>query len=142
MNTSHKNIVYEEGCNVQSKDLDALFHAIGWRARGAKKWDEVLSKSFYVYTAWNGNTLIGMGRIMEDGIMCMFYDICVHPNYQRRGIGTKILKKLIFKVKDKNYSSIGLFAWEQNPGTLPFYLNQGFILKKSGMELEKYMKRE
>ena len=110
--------------------------------RGKKRWKEVLSKSYFIYTAWDENEIIGMGRIMEDGVMCMFYDICINPKYQRQGIGSKIMIKLIDKIKHKKYASIGLFAWKENPANKPFYKKFGFIEKTTGMELDKYMKPE
>ena len=134
-------ITYKEGVELDTQKLDILWEAIGWKARGQNKWKEVISKSSYIYTAWDGESLIGTGRILEDGIMCMFYDIGVHPNYQHKGIGSKILQKLIDQVKNKGYASIGLFAWEQNPANLPFYHKFGFV-KSSGMELTKHMKPE
>ena len=135
------NITFKEGTKLETSQLDALWKAIGWKPRGKKKWKEVLSKSHFFYTAWIGKRLIGTGRIMEDGMMCMFYDIGVHPNYQRQGVGAKILKELISKVKNKKYASIGLFAWEENVANIPFYKKFEFV-KTSGMELIKYMKPE
>jgi len=79
---------------------------------------------------------------MDDGIMCMLYDIGIHPDYQRQGLGSKIMERLIAQVKDKNYASIGLFAWEENPANIPFYEKFGFVRKSSGMELDKLMKPE
>ncbi len=126
---------------MDTQQLDSLWNAIGWRQRGQEKWKKVLSKSYFMYTAWDGNRLIGTGRITEDGIMCMFYDIGVHPDYQRKGIGARILEELISRVKDREYASIGLFAWEENPANIPFYEKFGFV-KTSGMELGRYMKPE
>jgi len=134
-------IVYREGIDLDTQQLDSLWNAIGWRQRGQEKWKKVLSKSYFMYTAWDGNRLIGTGRITEDGIMCMFYDIGVHPDYQRKGIGARILEELISRVKDREYASIGLFAWEENPANIPFYEKFGFV-KTSGMELGRYMKPE
>lgn len=127
--------------NIDPTQLDNLFSKIGWKKRGSRKWRGVLSKSNYVYSAWDANALIGLGRIVEDGVMCMFYDIGVHPRFQNQGIGTKIMKHLITKVKNKKYASIGLFTWEKNPNNISFYQKFGFI-KSSGMELVKYMKKE
>ena len=135
------NIEYKETLEIEPEKLDALWNAIGWKSRGPKKWREVLSKSTYMFTAWDGDNLIGTGRILEDGIMCMFYDIGVDPEYQSQGVGSKILSALINHVKDKNYASIGLFAWEENPANMSFYEKFGFE-KSSGMELKKYMKPE
>lgn len=91
---------------------------------------------------WDGEKLVGLGRILEDGVMCMFYDIGVHPDYQRRRIGSKILNRLISKVKNKNYASIGLFVWEENSANIPFYQEHGFERVKTGMELVRHMQRE
>lgn len=110
--------------------------------RGSEKWREVLSKSSFVYSVWDDNKLLGFGRILEDGIMCMFYDIGIHPDYQDLGIGTKIMETLIDQVKDKNYASIGLFVWEENPKAIQFYEKFGFKKVNTGMELVKYMERE
>ena len=110
-------------------------------AKRESKWKEILSKSSFVYSLFDGNKLIGFGRILEDGVMCMFYDIGVHPNYEMKGVGTRIMQKLIDKVKDKGYASIGLFAWDKNPENIQFYEKFGYKLTK-GMELIKYMKPE
>ncbi|MBI4836358.1 MAG: GNAT family N-acetyltransferase [Candidatus Abawacabacteria bacterium] len=145
MDTPNKNLSELRESNEKILDpeqLDNLFEAIGWKRRGPEKWKEVLTKSSHVFSIKDGDQVIGIGRFIEDGVMCMFYDIGVHPKYQGRGIGSKILKNLVEQVKDKGYASIGLFAWEENPGNFPFYEKFGFVRQSSGMELVKYMKRE
>ena len=124
------------------EQIDNLTEAVGWGKRGPEKWKEILSKSSYFYSIWDGEKLVAMGRIMEDGVMCVFYDIAVHPDYQRRGLGTQIMNNLINQVKDKKYVSIGLFTWERNPGNVQFYKKFGFEKVEAGMELVKYMQRE
>ncbi|HEX2549469.1 MAG TPA: GNAT family N-acetyltransferase, partial [Gammaproteobacteria bacterium] len=44
----------------------------------------------------------------------MFYDMCIHPDYQKKNIGTLLMDHLINKIKDKEYISIGLFTSEGN----------------------------
>ena len=124
------------------KQIDCLRASADWpKRRSDKKWREVLSKSSFVYSIWDKDKMIGMGRILEDGIMCMFYDIVVHKDYQGKGIGKMIMKKLIDQVKDRGYTSIGLFASKENiKFLLPFYKKFGFKLIKTGMECKKYMK--
>lgn len=135
-------LMYSNSTNIGPKHLDGLWSSIGWKKRGAKKWKEVLSKTSFCVSVWDGRILVGFGRVLEDGVMCMFYDIGVHSKYQRKGIGTKIMKKLIEKVKDKKYVSIGLFAWESNPQNIPFYEKFGFERVGTGMELVQHMRRE
>ena len=136
------NVTLSERKDLPIEQLDGLFQAIGWDIRGEEKWKEVLDKSSHVLSVWAGERIVGLGRILEDGVMCMFYDIGVHPDYQRSGVGTKIMENLIDKVKDKRYASIGLFAWEVNPANIPFYEKFGFERQSSGMELVKHMVRE
>ncbi len=135
-------IIVSNSKDIPIEKLNKLFEAIGWKRGSIKKWKKVLSVSSYVVAAFDGETLVGFGRILEDGVMCMFYDIMVHPDYQNQGIGTKIMQNLIDKVKDKGYASIGLFAWDKNPQNISFYKKFGFEKVDTGMELVKYMTRE
>ncbi|MCJ7804891.1 GNAT family N-acetyltransferase [Patescibacteria group bacterium] len=135
-------IIFSNSKDIPIEKLNKLFEAIGWKRGSTQKWKKVLSVSSYVVTAFDGNNLVGFGRILEDGVMCMFYDLVVHPNYQGQGIGTKIMENLIDKVKDKGYASIGLFAWEKNPKNSSFYKKFGFEKVDTGMELVKYIRRE
>jgi|SRR3989338_3744448 len=127
--------------NVDARQLDNLWRSI-WIRRGVAKWKEVLSKSRFVCSAWDGKKLVGFGRIVEDGTMCMFYDIAVHPEYRRKGVGTRIMNELVRKIKKKKYASIGLFAWKENPANISFYKKFGFVRVATGMELVKLMKKE
>src|SRR3989344_3936230 len=113
--------------DINYLQLDNLFREIGWSPRGKDKWAEVLSKSFLVFSLWEGDKLVGFGRIIEDGVMCMFYDIGVLPPYQSKGLGTRIMNFLISHIKEKGYASIGLFAWEENPNNISFYKKFGFV---------------
>jgi ribosomal protein S18 acetylase RimI-like enzyme len=104
---------------------------MGWQPRSEKKWKEILSKSSFVYSVWDNDKLVGMGRLAEDGIMCMFYDVIVHKNYQGRGIGKMIVNKLIDQTKGKKYCSVGLFT---DKNEIKFYKKLGFKIDSIGME--------
>ena len=126
------------------KDLDisqinSLMDSVGWHDhRGPGKWQEILDKSAFVYSVHDGDKLVGFGRILEDGVMCMFYDIMVHNDYQGRGIGKMVMNNLLDFVKDKDYISVSLFAWPENKDfLLPFYRKFGFELHETGMRLKK-----
>jgi ribosomal protein S18 acetylase RimI-like enzyme len=134
-------IIYSDSKEISAEKLNALFQAIGWK-RDRSKWAKILEKSSHIASAYDGDRLVGFGRILEDGVMCMFYDIGIHPDYRGKGIGTRIMEMLIDKVKDKGYASIGLFAWKENPDNIPFYEKFGFEKVSRGMELKRYMAAE
>lgn len=135
-------ISFSEQKDLPINQLNALFEAIGWNPRPEGKWKKALEASSYVVSAWDEERLVGIGRILEDGVMCMFYDIGISPAYQNRRIGKGIMERLIDRVKDEGFASIGIFAWEENPLNIPFYEKFGFEKQTSGMELVKYMARE
>ena len=76
----------------------------------------------------NGQT-IAMGRLIGDGIYYLIADIVVKPEYQGKGIGSRIIDKLLIYV-DANTpiggrSSIQLIA---EKGKEEFYMKKGFKL--------------
>jgi ribosomal protein S18 acetylase RimI-like enzyme len=125
--------------DLNLEQINILRISVGWcNKRSEEKWREILSKSSFVYSLYDEDKLVGMGRIVEDGIMCMFYDIVVHKDYQGQGIGKMIMKSLIAQTKDKGYSSISLFADPNNKDFLiPFYNKFDFELFETGMRLKK-----
>jgi len=120
---------------VDPEALSDLTEAVGWGRRQRVKWEQSLERSTYVYSLWEEQALVGFGRIVEDGTMAMFYDIAVHPDYQGKGVGTRIMQHLLGDIKDKDYASVGLFAWARNPGAMSFYKKLGFESVDFGMKL-------
>jgi GNAT superfamily N-acetyltransferase len=132
---------YQESTSkdIKPAKIEALQESIGWQKRGDKKWKESLAKSFFVYSVYDQDKLIGMGRIVEDGTMCMFYDVMVHKNYQGQGIGKMIVGRLVDEIKNKEYHSINLFM--DNESLKTFYGKFGFEPLKTGMQCKQYMKK-
>ncbi|MFA6194943.1 MAG: GNAT family N-acetyltransferase [Patescibacteria group bacterium] len=125
--------------DLTGEQINTLRASVGWcTKKDEKKWREVLDKSSFVYSVFDKGKLVGMGRIVEDGVMCMFYDIVVHKDYQGTGVGKRIMNNLLTFTKDKKYSSISLFADPNNKDFLiPFYNKFGFELFETGMRLKK-----
>ena len=125
--------------DLTSEQINALRLSVGWCVkRNEEKWREILDKSSFVYSVFDKDKLVGMGRIVEDGVMCMFYDIVVHKDYQGTGIGKMIMNNLLTFTEDKKFSSISLFADPDNKDFLiPFYNKFGFELFETGMRLKK-----
>ena len=134
--------ISENKNDLSCNEINALMEKVGWGRSyysTEEKWQRVLKVSTHIAYAKIKNELIAFGRILEDGIMCMFYDLCVHPQYQKRGIGTDLMNHLINKVKDHAYVSIGLFTWEGNKTVHEFYEKFHFE-KSNAMQLKMYMK--
>lgn len=80
--------------------------------------------------AYDDGKLIGAGRGISDGALrAAIYDMVVLPEYQRKGIGSMIMKYLLERA---NAEIIMLFA---NPGKEPFYSTFGFRKMKTAMAI-------
>lgn len=135
--------ILESKNGIRFEEINTLTESVGWGKcfyQTEDKWRNILAVSKHIAYIKEDERLIAFGRVLEDGIMCMFYDICVHPDYQGKNIGTLLMDRLIDKIKDNEYISIGLFTWEGNKTVSEFYNKFGFV-KSSAMELKKYMKK-
>ena len=55
-----------------------------------------IQNSTYVLTAWSGEKVIGLARCMSDDVSIFYLqDILIHPEYQRQGVGRKLLLKCL-----------------------------------------------
>lgn len=130
-----KNIEIKFVKNWSEDDIVKLYKAGGW-------WKEHYDKSalksliqgsfaFAVVIDNKNNKTIGMGRILSDGISDAYIqDLVILPEYRKKGIGKKLVKKLIRYCKLKKIYWIALIA-EPNQDT--FYKNIGF------KTMEKYV---
>lgn len=57
--------------------------------------EKCLKNTLYSIEVIDDNTIIGMGRLIGDGMYYMMVDIIVEPSYQGKGIGSNIVNKLI-----------------------------------------------
>jgi GNAT superfamily N-acetyltransferase len=119
----------------------SLFQSTGWNDEYMLSKDELyltLSKSFYNVAVYDGEKLIGFGRVISDGILhAMIYEMIVYPEYQGKGIGKEILKMLIKECKKNNIRDIQLFCAK---GKREFYEKYGFVARQEdapGMQLIK-----
>ena len=107
-----------------------LFQTTGWNEKYLLSSDELmraLRSSWYVLSAYNGERLVGFGRLVSDGILhAMIYELIVLPEYQGQGIGGKILEKLVKKCKESGVRDIQLFCAS---GKREFYEKRGFVVR-------------
>ncbi len=95
------------------------------------------SNSMYKCFVYDGNTLIGVGRAVADGVDVSYLcDVAVHPEYQRRGIGKQIVRKLL--EFSKGHNKILLFA---SMGKEPFYKQLDFDKMTTAMAIFKNRER-
>lgn len=86
-----------EGVTVQA--LQELFHAADLGGRAGDKILRAFKNSAVVCLAFAGDRLIGACRAITDGEYHAFvYDVAVHPDYHKQGIGKDLMTGLLSQV--------------------------------------------
>lgn len=119
-------------------DYIKLFNTTGWNELykfSEKDFKRIIKRIWFFSTAYHNTELIGMGGILSDGAHHgLFSNVIIHPEYQNRGIGKKIVSNLLAECKKKKIRDIQLFA---APETYGFYEKCGFSKREKnapGME--------
>ena len=107
-----------------------LFQTTGWNQQYHATPQELLkalAHSWYCLAVHDDERLVGFGRIVSDQVLhAMIYDLIVDPGYQRQGLGSQILDRLVGKCLDANIRDIQLFCAN---GKRSFYEKNGFIAR-------------
>jgi GNAT superfamily N-acetyltransferase len=93
------NLVYKFDKVIDKTKLSELFATDGWTtAEYPNRLQKAINNSDTVVTAWDGDILVGLASAISDGFINMFVTyLIVRPEYQKRGIGTKLMEKLLAK---------------------------------------------
>ncbi|WP_231735331.1 GNAT family N-acetyltransferase [Gracilibacillus massiliensis] len=89
-----------------------LYETTGWNSNNTYSKEDLftaITNSWYLISIYKNETLIGFGRIISDGVYQTFIvDMIVHPIYQGKGIGSKIMSLLIEKCTSRGIKWIQL----------------------------------
>lgn len=128
---------------VETQDLDYtqvvdIFYSIGFLKKLEKRkiYQTAIEKAFrnsqFVVAAFDGNQLIGFGRVVTDtALFATIWNMIVRPDYQKQGIGKMIIQKCLEHYPDLQFFLIA----DQN--VVGFYEKNGFKLHPYAMYLEK-----
>ena len=117
--------------NIEVAEFLEMIESVGWNTYSKNQIKKAIDNSMYIVKVLDGNKIIGFGRVVGDySIVCMLTDICIKPEYQKKGIGLIIvneLKKLIEEsVKAGEKMQIELTP---TAGNEAFYQKAGFKYK-------------
>ena len=120
-------ITYKNTHHFSKKELQDLFLSVDWSSGYFPEKLVIAMKNYEtVYSAWDGDRLVGMVCVMDDGIMTAYlHYLVIHPDYHHMGIG----KELVERVKNhyKEYLRIVVVAYDEK---LEFYESCGFEKSK------------
>jgi len=118
-----KNIQYKTTKDFSEEELKDLFLSVDWSSGNyPDKLVIAMRNSSSVFTAWDGDKLVGLANVLDDGIMTAYvHYLLIMPEYQRIGIGKKLVEMISESYKD--YLRIVLIAYDEG---IEFYKHCGF----------------
>ncbi len=118
------DITYKDHKKFNRAELEELFLSVNWSSgHYPDLLVEALRNYGSVFSAWDGDKLVGLAASMDDKTMTAYiHYMLVHSSYQNRGIGQKLLE--MAKDHYKDYLRVVLITY--TPGKT-FYERNGFV---------------
>lgn len=91
-------ITYIEKHPDNFKQVLLLFESLGWNTLNlsVEELEKMCKQSWYTIYAYDDKQLIGMGRVISDGVITgIICGLGVLPEYQSKGIGKEMLNRLV-----------------------------------------------
>ena len=138
-------IKYEEN-TLRIEDIQKIRKAVHWSMFIENQLQQALNMTVYSIVVKDDEDVIAMGRLIGDGIYYLICDVAVIPGYQKQGIGTRIIEKIIEYVQNhlqnNERCSIQLIAAK---GKEAFYESLGFARipsDLSGHGMQMFIKKK
>ena len=132
---NEKKIEYKETKDFTKEDIKDLFLSVNWLSgKYPDRLVKALKASPTVITAWDGEKLVGLIRILDDGEMTAFlHYLLVNPSYQGCGIAKELLTRIKQLYKDYLYINI----MPEESCNAAFYQKHGFSILEDGIAMQK-----
>lgn len=120
-------------------EILALYSSVGWTnyTDRPEMLQNAYQHSLKIYGAYVEEKLVGIIRVVGDGYSVVFIqDLLIYPEYQRKGIGTALLRHVLNEYKDVYQKHL---LTENTEKTVRFYKTVGFIMD-TDMECRAFSK--
>ncbi len=120
-------ITYSDTKSFAPEALQRLFLSVNWSSgHYPDKLARAIQGSDTVYTASDGDKLVGLINVLDDGEMTAYvHYLLVDPGHHKQGIGRELVRRV--KETYADYLRIVLVA---DNNQLSFYRHCGFVLDK------------
>lgn len=135
--------LYENKISVD--EYLAIRSKVGWNVLSDEQAQKALENSLIVVGAYEDGELVGMGRIVGDGaVICYIQDLIVVPEYQKHGVGSMMIHRLIEFVDGiRQPDSQMMLCLMCAKGREHFYEKHGFLARPTdnlGPGMIQYLK--
>ena len=116
------------------EQVQQLFLSVNWMSgQYPDKLYQALMHSSTVLTAWDGDKLIGLVRVLDDtAMLAVLHYVLVDPAYHGRGIAGKMIEM----VKEKYKEFLYIEGMPEESKNAPFYQKHGFHIMENGVAMQ------
>ena len=127
-------IKYTEEKTFTQDQVQELFKSVGWiSAEYPQRLYKALMNSQTVLTAWDGERLVGLARVLDDSELVAFvHYVLVHPEYQ----GQKIAGNMVEYIRDKYKNYLYIEGMPEDSKNVAFYERHGFHIMEGGTPIQ------
>ena len=129
--SSDTAITYSNMLSVENYCL--LRKSVKWHDIPEKYVKLAFDRSDYIIAAYDGETPVGMARLMADGTQAYIMDVAVRPEYQGNGIGKGLMERIVAFIKGMDYDTM-LANLMTSKKTTGFYEKSGFRTAQGMMQ--------
>ncbi len=90
--------IYHE---ITNEEFLEVIESVGFKTYSNEQVTKALQNTMYMVKVEVDNKLAGIGRVVGDySIVCILSDVCVKPEFQKKGIGLIIINELKKMIED------------------------------------------
>lgn len=109
-----------------AKQWMELRESVGWATFDEESAQKSLEATGFCVSAFEDGELIGMARVLGDGIICFYVgNVMVRPDRQREGIGREIMDEIMLYL-DEHAAKGAIASLLSIKGKEEFYTRFGF----------------
>jgi ribosomal protein S18 acetylase RimI-like enzyme len=124
------DIIIAQDSDITDMEIENLRTSVGWD-NNTGSFSILKPRLFTYFTARKNDRLIGFIDVLSDGIADSYLqDLMVHPEHQKNGIGSELMRRAITFLQGKNIKCIQVTF---NPEHEPFYRKFGFYIFRAGI---------
>ncbi|WP_339148830.1 MULTISPECIES: GNAT family N-acetyltransferase [unclassified Sutcliffiella] len=119
-------IKFSRDKDIKLEQLEKLYNDLEWYAytKDLHVLHQAIYQSLDVISAWNDDELVGLIRIVGDGLTIIYIqDILVLNAYQNQGIATQLIQQILEKYVHVRQT---VLLTEEAPDVRHFYEKNGF----------------
>ena len=117
-------LYYHQERPVTPDQLVGLFQALDWESAKYPQRLQGIIDNCIILGAWEGTHLIGLMSGLSDSLNIYFQYLCVHPEHQKKGVGSAMEKKMLTDHQDHLRQSLTAV-----PEAVGFYQKCGFHIR-------------